>query len=208
MRCDPHLHHRSLAPHAAQNSMIGILDVMGTGPTYPTHRPSVEVIPREFNSLIKLPKQVWDGQEVKDLCSALENNTTLNDFTATSHSLSVEDAEQFAGVLRSNKTLQSLSLGNSSFGNEALSALSGGLPGTPAPSPLKQGSEHFACRSTLHAVPVFSHDGSLQFREYWAAEARFAQQGCGRSRGASSAAGYCSRQRPGSSDSVREQSWR
>ncbi|EIE26490.1 RNI-like protein [Coccomyxa subellipsoidea C-169] len=68
-------------------------------------------------------------QEVKDLCSALENNTRLNDFTATSHSLSVEDAEQFAGVLRSNSTLQSLSLGTSSFGNEALSALSGGLSG-------------------------------------------------------------------------------
>ncbi len=102
-------------------------------------------------------------QEVKDLCSALENNTRLNDFTATSHSLSVEDAEQFAGVLRSNSTLQSLSLGTSSFGNEALSALSGGLSGVPGSSPMVQHVNDLpACMCSLHAMPVMAHDEWLQ----------------------------------------------
>ncbi|CAL8466795.1 g6331 [Coccomyxa elongata] len=82
-----------------------------------------------LTSITVFRSRKFGHEEVKELCSALENNTTLNDFTAISHSLSVEDAHQFAGVLRTNNTLQSLSLGNSSFGNEALSALSGGLSG-------------------------------------------------------------------------------
>ena len=64
-----------------------------------------------------------------ELCNALEGNTTLTELSAGSHSLSAEDAEAFAGVLRSKSALKSLCLGNSSFGDDGLAVLAEGLAG-------------------------------------------------------------------------------
>lgn len=64
-----------------------------------------------------------------DLCSALESNTCLTELHAASHKVSVEDAEAFARMLRDNRGLQQLSLGDSSFGDDAMIALAAGLAG-------------------------------------------------------------------------------
>lgn len=68
-------------------------------------------------------------QEVEDLCTALESNSFLNDFSATHHPLTQKAAESFAKVLHNNRSLQSLSVGDSTFGDEGVRALAGGLSG-------------------------------------------------------------------------------
>lgn len=80
-------------------------------------------------SLLKDDAMHLCTQEVKRLTAALEGNTTLEELTACHHTLSVDDAQCFASALRSNSTMRSLSVGHSSFGDEAIAALAEGLSG-------------------------------------------------------------------------------
>lgn len=64
-----------------------------------------------------------------DLCSALKGNISLLELHASSHQLSPEDAETIASMLRSNTGLQHLSIGDSSFGDDAMTVLAAGLAG-------------------------------------------------------------------------------
>ena len=66
------------------------------------------------------------------MTAALEGNTTLHELTACHHPLSVDDARCFAAALRSNNSLRSLSIGDASFGDEAIAALAEGLSGVLA----------------------------------------------------------------------------
>ncbi len=59
----------------------------------------------------------------------LKTSTTLEELTACHHPLSVDDARRFATALRNNSALRSLSVGDSSFGDEAVAALAEGLSG-------------------------------------------------------------------------------
>ncbi len=68
-------------------------------------------------------------QEVESFTAALAGNSTLQELTACHHPLSVNDAHCFAAALRNNGTLRSLSVGDSSFGDEAIAALAEGLSG-------------------------------------------------------------------------------
>ncbi|KAF6260206.1 hypothetical protein COO60DRAFT_916077 [Scenedesmus sp. NREL 46B-D3] len=66
--------------------------------------------------------------DVAQLSSALQDNTVLQELICCSHAISSEAAARLGAMLQQNRQLQHISIGNSSFGDEALSALvSGGL---------------------------------------------------------------------------------
>lgn len=94
------------------------------------------------------PRTSWlpAPQEVQELCSALVSNTTLKELSAGSHSISAQDAEAFANVLRRNSALKALCLGNSSFGDEGVAALAEGLAGEPFGYPVNFLRASVACK--------------------------------------------------------------
>lgn len=59
-------------------------------------------------------------QDAVDLCQALKTNTCLSELSCSSHKLSAATAAAIADMLAANGTLQSLSIGDSAFGDEEL----------------------------------------------------------------------------------------
>ena len=88
-----------------------------------------KIKPTDSQSSVSSSMTQWCLQEVRKLTSALAGNTTLEELTACNQVLSVDDARCFASALRSNSTLRSLSIGHSTFGDEAAAALAEGLSG-------------------------------------------------------------------------------
>ena len=74
-----------------------------------------------LQSLYLMRQRRFEEADAKALCEALSQNTVLHDLNISSHAISPEIATAFADVLRSSTTLQSLDLGNASFGDEVRS---------------------------------------------------------------------------------------
>ena len=69
-------------------------------------------------SLCLLPTRRFNAADAAALCEALSANTVLTDLSISSHGVPPPLAALFAGVLHTNRTLASLSLGNSTFADE------------------------------------------------------------------------------------------
>jgi hypothetical protein len=82
-----------------------------------------------LRSLTLLPQRRLDTQAaVASLCGALAANTTLTELTVASHPLGPEAAAAFAGALAApGSRLATVSIGNSAFGDEAMTELCRGL---------------------------------------------------------------------------------
>lgn len=62
-----------------------------------------------------------------DLCSALATNTALTELSCSCHPLSPASAARFGDALAANGALRSVSIGDSSFGDDGVRALVTGL---------------------------------------------------------------------------------
>lgn len=78
-------------------------------------------------SLTVLKHRKFDADEVRKLCDALENNTTLTELYASNHAVGTETAAALAALLSINTSLTSLCVGDASFGDAGLAALAPGL---------------------------------------------------------------------------------
>lgn len=70
-------------------------------------------------SMCLVPPKRFNDDDAREICKALEYNSVCSELIASGHPLSVESCERLARVLRTNKTLQTLSIGESSLGDSA-----------------------------------------------------------------------------------------
>jgi len=71
-----------------------------------------------LDALYLMRNRRFEEAEAAALCEALTFNTVLTDLNISSHAVSPAMAKSFAAAIAANSTLQSLSLGNASFGDE------------------------------------------------------------------------------------------
>lgn len=60
----------------------------------------------------------FEENDALELCRALANNTVLRELSTGSHAVSAAAAAAFAEALAANSVLESLDVGNSTFGDE------------------------------------------------------------------------------------------
>eukprot|EP00746_Dinoflagellata_sp_MGD_P166870 gnl/MRDRNA2_/MRDRNA2_97054_c0_seq1.p1 gnl/MRDRNA2_/MRDRNA2_97054_c0~~gnl/MRDRNA2_/MRDRNA2_97054_c0_seq1.p1 ORF type:complete len:624 (+),score=116.51 gnl/MRDRNA2_/MRDRNA2_97054_c0_seq1:107-1978(+) len=70
-------------------------------------------------SVVLVPPKRFNHDDARDICDALEVNSVCRELIASGHPLSEESCERLARMLNTNKTLQTLSVGESSLGDLA-----------------------------------------------------------------------------------------
>ncbi len=81
----------------------------------------------QLTSLTLFKHRRVDHSGLNDLCDALVVNTTLTELNCTSHAIDPSAAGMVGAMLRRNKTLTALSLGDGSFGDHGVAALVEGM---------------------------------------------------------------------------------
>lgn len=72
-----------------------------------------------LQSLCLLRQRRFEEADARLLCETLAHNTVLQELNISSHIVTPAMAAVFADLLSTSTTLQNISLGNSTFGNEA-----------------------------------------------------------------------------------------
>jgi hypothetical protein len=72
----------------------------------------------KLSSLIILKHRRLLDADVAALCRALKGNSVLTELTCSSHPIGVSASAELGAMLRGNSSLQHLSVGNSSWGDE------------------------------------------------------------------------------------------
>ncbi len=94
----------------------------------PQKRPASGALPLRAN--LQPPVRAPAPQDVQRLCSALASNLHVTELSISAHALDAECAEKFAELLSSPVChLKALSLGDSTFGDQAMTALCKGIAG-------------------------------------------------------------------------------
>lgn len=70
-------------------------------------------------SAVLVPPKRFNDDDARDICDALEVNSVCRELIASGHPLSEESCKRLARMLSTNKTLQMLSVGESSLGDLA-----------------------------------------------------------------------------------------
>lgn len=81
----------------------------------------------QFTHLHLLRNRRFDEEDAKKLVDLLKNNTTICELAIPSHHIPPNISFLFADLVAVNRTLTSLSLGNTSFGDDSLAELCKGL---------------------------------------------------------------------------------
>lgn len=112
-------------------------------------------------SVCLVPPKRFNDEDAKEICDALEFNTSCEELVASGHVLSTASVERLANTLRSTKTLQHLSVGESSFGDLACILFDGLAQNTSLTSldVEHKGLTDKACRSLSMALEARSKLG-------------------------------------------------
>jgi len=73
----------------------------------------------ELRSICLVPPKRFNDDDAMEICDALEVNSFCDEMLASGHPLSTTSCERLATMLRVNKTLRTLSVGNSTLGDQA-----------------------------------------------------------------------------------------
>lgn len=76
-------------------------------------------------SVCLVPPKRFNEDDAREICSALEKNECCTELVASGHPLSAETCTRLADLLAANSTLQTLSIGDSTFGGNASTLFAG-----------------------------------------------------------------------------------
>lgn len=71
--------------------------------------------------------RLFGPAEAAEVCDALRSNTALREFYASGHAMDVDTAGKFSDMLAVNKTIESICIGDASFGDDGVAALARGI---------------------------------------------------------------------------------
>ena len=71
--------------------------------------------------------RLFGPAEAAEVCDALRSNTALREFYASGHAMDVDTAGKFSDMLAVNETIESICIGDASFGDDGVAALARGI---------------------------------------------------------------------------------